>query len=64
VSTYFLEISRVEVEQRVWVNMERSEKLELLIGLKPGPWRLSVKKELWPDFAESPAARVFGKFTR
>jgi hypothetical protein len=45
--------------------MERVEKLELLVGLKPGPWRLSVRKELWPDFAEShPHPRVFGKVTR
>jgi hypothetical protein len=45
--------------------MERADKLELLVGLKPGPWRLSVAKELWPDFAESyPNPRVFGKVTR
>jgi hypothetical protein len=45
--------------------MERAEKLELVFSLKPGPWRLSVKKELWPDFAQShPHPRVFGKFTR
>jgi hypothetical protein len=42
-------------------SMEREQQRELLVRLKPVRARISVRKELWPEFAEDiPTDRVVG----